>query len=94
MRNLRFCVIAYDIADNRRRERVAKTLEECATRIQHSVFECHLTEREILGLAERLEQFVTAEDQLRIYPMPQTAMREIIAMGGAPPEAIEDYWLL
>ena len=39
-----FVVVAYDVADNRRRQKIAKTLEQYGLRCNESVFECLLTE--------------------------------------------------
>jgi len=36
------CIISYDVADNKRRLRVAKTLEPWGYRIQESVFQLRL----------------------------------------------------
>lgn len=37
-----FYLISYDIPDDRRRVRVAKTLKDYGDRVQYSVFECIL----------------------------------------------------
>jgi len=39
----RFCVICYDLSDNRERARVAKVLENHMVRVQKSVFEARMT---------------------------------------------------
>jgi len=44
-------VVAYDIIDDKRRNRVAKTMEDYGTRVQYSVFECVLEEEK--GMSER-----------------------------------------
>lgn len=60
-----FVVVAYDVADNRRRQKIAKTLEQYGLRCNESVFECLLTEakiermkRQILKLAEEHEDVI------------------------------------
>jgi CRISPR-associated protein Cas2 len=66
----RLWVVAYDIADNRRRARVARALLDHLARVQESVFEGWLTpavQRQLqLSLAELIEP---AEDSIRFYPL-------------------------
>ncbi|MBL8208273.1 MAG: CRISPR-associated endonuclease Cas2 [Blastocatellia bacterium] len=63
-----FIVLAYDIADNRRRTRLHKALKRFGTAVQYSVFEFHLNAAQLL----RLKQFVAREiepqeDHVRYY---------------------------
>jgi CRISPR-associated protein Cas2 len=41
-----FVVVSYDITDDKRRVRMAKTLLGYGQRVQYSVFEAHLTQRQ------------------------------------------------
>ena len=60
--------VAYDITSDRRRARVARILGDFGTRVQKSVFECHLSETEACTLEERLRQAIhPATDRVRIY---------------------------
>lgn len=43
-------VIAYDVADDRRRARLAAVLEDYGVRVQYSVFECLLDDRRLQEL--------------------------------------------
>jgi CRISPR-associated protein Cas2 len=49
-----FYLICYDIADDRRRDRVSRFLEGYGLRIQKSVFECVLTPDQSALLQRRL----------------------------------------
>ena len=62
-------VIAYDIPCDRRRLRIAAILQNYGTRVQYSVFECHLTawQSRLLEL-ELLEELDLQEDSLCWYP--------------------------
>ena len=61
-------VVAYDIPDDKRRTRIAKALEAHGSRMQYSVFECHLTEAQFEALWEELRDLADAEaDSLRAY---------------------------
>ena len=41
-----FMVIVYDIEKNSKRTKVSKILEQYGNRVQKSVFECHLSNKE------------------------------------------------
>jgi len=61
-------VIAYDIPDDRRRTKIATTLEGYGERVQYSVFECLLRAIQFDGLWKELGKLLKpAEDSLRAY---------------------------
>ena len=63
-----FFVLAYDIADDRRRQKVAKVCESVAERVQESVFEAYLTSAELKRLvSQTTRRMKKEEDSLRIY---------------------------
>ncbi len=69
MRRKRYA-IAYDIADDRNRNKVAKTLERYGKRVQYSVFECELAPAELARLKRELAPHVDEEtDSVRFYPI-------------------------
>ena len=51
-------VVSYDITSDRRRNKIAKTLEGYGTRIQYSVFECRLTEKKYKEMYRKLMQLM------------------------------------
>jgi len=57
-----FLVVAYDIADNKRRNKVAKILEKHGLRCNESVFECVLTDSTIEKLKSKLEKIIHDKD--------------------------------
>lgn len=60
-------VISYDVANDRRRTRLAKELENFGRRVQYSVFECLLDARQLERLRTRLLRRIEAsEDSVRI----------------------------
>lgn len=60
--------VAYDIADDRRRLRIAKFLEAWGRRVQESVFECNLSADELQSVYDRLKELVNTErDRCHIY---------------------------
>lgn len=63
-----FIVISYDISDDKRRLKTAKTLEDFGKRVQYSVFECRLLPAEFEKLKKRLTPHVReAQDSIRFY---------------------------
>lgn len=63
-------MVAYDIADNRRRNFIAKVLEKYGIRINYSVYECMFTETQMRNVQKKLiEIVVSKEDTVTIYPL-------------------------
>lgn len=70
MKHKHFYVIAYDIGDDKRRDKVVKVLENVGTRVNYSVFECMLTDVQYKKICDRLEKIVVKrEDWINIYPL-------------------------
>lgn len=93
MKGVHLHVIAYDIANDRRRLRVSRLLERSGVRVQESVFELRSSRSEIERLAARAKRLMMPEDSLRIYPVPSTVLPWCIAHGGAPVPEPGDYFL-
>ncbi len=61
-------VIAYDIPQDKRRTKMAHTLEGHGERVQYSVFECQLTRAQFEKLWKELQKLMEPdEDSLRAY---------------------------
>ena len=61
-------LVSYDIPDDRRRVKIAKTLEDFGERVQYSVFECELEQEHLDRLRRRLAKIVEEEDDsVRFY---------------------------
>ncbi len=90
-----FFVIAYDIANDDRRRRVSETLENYGTRVQESVFECHLTGTQREELQELLEALIeSAEDNVRSYRVCQDCVAQSRVVGPVPLTTDPDYYLV
>jgi len=89
-------VIAYDIADDRRREDVSMALAAHGARVQLSVFECDLPDPvAVAGLKTKLLELIdTREDQVRLYPLPDNATRVVEILGSRRLEEREDFWIV
>ncbi len=63
----RFVLVSYDVASDRRRNRVAKTLRDYGDRIQYSVFCCQVNAREFLRLKNLLQERVDRDDDRILF---------------------------
>lgn len=62
-----FCIVAYDIQDDRSRSRISKVLERYGVRINFSVFECMFTDIQFLQVQAKVEKFVNKHSDTVIY---------------------------
>jgi len=70
MASERLYVIAYDIADRRRWQKVFKTMKGYGYWLQLSVFQCRLTARRRFEMTERLEAVIKpSEDHIVILDL-------------------------
>ncbi|MCX7706127.1 MAG: CRISPR-associated endonuclease Cas2 [bacterium] len=77
-----FIVISYDITDDKRRNRVAKTLENYGTRVQYSVFECILEKEKFIELQQALNKIIEAEeDSIRFYQLCENCLKRVEICG-------------
>lgn len=88
-------LVAYDVPDDKRRTKLAHALKDFGDRVQFSVFECHLDEKELEALRKRVLKLVNLEkDSLRIYRVCAECKERIEVHGrGAVTEDLEVYIL-
>lgn len=61
-------VVSYDIVDDKKRTRLAKTLLNFGSRVQYSVFECNLNAKQLAEMKKQALKLIDPEkDSLRIY---------------------------
>lgn len=74
-----FWVIAYDIVDNRNRNRIANFLEKHGQRVNYSVFECMLTDSQFEKVKKQIEKWMdTDDDRIVYYPICVNCYTKII----------------
>lgn len=76
-----YMVISYDISDDRKRNKVANTLEDYGKRVQYSVFECRLNEKTLAQLLDKLKPFPERNDSIRVYQICEACLRRVILLG-------------
>jgi CRISPR-associated protein Cas2 len=90
-----FWVISYDIKDDRRRLRVAKTLEDYGKRVQYSVFECILKEEHLNRLKRKLERLIkNEEDSIRYYKLCNSCKEKIMIQGQGKVTEDEEFYII
>lgn len=75
-------VITYDIADNKRRAKLARLLEGFGIRVQESVFECELESKVLEKLMGRATKLINVEeDSIRLYQLPSANFLTLKILG-------------
>lgn len=88
-------VFSYDVSKNKNRRKIARLLEDNATRVQYSVFETRMTRQQADTIAQRLAAHLGKGDSLRVYVIGHDGERRSRVYGdGAPFESDAGYWLL
>jgi CRISPR-associated protein Cas2 len=89
-------LVCYDVADDRRRLKLMKRIEQRCQRVQRSVFECPLDEK---VLSQQLEKYwlplLDLEvDNLRVYPLDAIAKQRTRVFGSLRPYEPPDFVIL
>jgi CRISPR-associated protein Cas2 len=87
-------LVVYDIADDRRRQKLATFLEGYGRRVQESVFECFLSLEEMKGLHEKVRTRVKPEDNVRFYWVPREAVSRALTLGSSQPEPPPEVYII
>lgn len=87
-----FYVIAYDISEDKRRNKVFGTLQGFGRWTQYSLFECWLTKKQLLVLQSRLQRYLDARvDSVRFYPLCVMDVSRVETVGGEKPREDKVY---
>ena len=88
-------VFTYDVSSNKARRRVAKRLEEDATRVQYSVFEGRMSKARADALAQRVAAELGEGDSLRVYAVGANGLERSHIYGDAAPfDNGEGFWVV
>jgi CRISPR-associated protein Cas2 len=93
-------LVTYDVSTvektgQRRLRRVAQACEDYGVRVQKSVFECQVGQKEWVLLRQRLLNEIKAEeDSLRFYFLDETAQTKIEHHGTAKPVDLTEPLIL
>ena len=78
-------IVAYDVSNGRRRDRLAKTLLGFGERTQKSVFECRVSDGERGRMVAAVGALLGPRDRVRYYEVCASCERRV--QGVPPPEA-------
>jgi CRISPR-associated protein Cas2 len=78
----KFYLIAFDISGDKSRRKVVKLLENSAVRVQKSVFEAWLTDKQYIELKSKIDKNIDfATDSVRYYNLCQNCISNIKVSG-------------
>ncbi|HOK79950.1 MAG TPA: CRISPR-associated endonuclease Cas2 [bacterium] len=90
-----FIVISYDITDDKRRNKVAKVLENYGARVQYSVFECILEKEKFFELQEQLKKIIeSCQDSIRFYQLCEGCLKKAEIIGTGEITRDLDYYII
>ena len=89
-----FYIVSYDIPDDKRRNRVAKTLLDYGSRVQYSVFECIMDDKLMEKMFVRLSEVATEDDRIRIYSLCAKCESNVKIIGRGEITKDEDVYIL
>jgi len=73
-----FLVVAYDVPDDRRRQRLHDALLNYGTPVQYSVFECLVDEKELTKLKKQVKRIIKPRlDHVRYYYLCRACVQRI-----------------
>ena len=89
-----FLLVSYDICDVKRLPKVAKLMEAYGVRVQYSVFECELTEKQVQQMQRRLKRVMKLEeDSVRFYRICESCKEEITILGHGKVSETDNYYI-
>ncbi|MFZ5570184.1 MAG: CRISPR-associated endonuclease Cas2 [Thermodesulfobacteriota bacterium] len=90
-----FYLVSYDIPDDKRRLKIAKTIKDFGDRVQYSVFECILDADLLEKMVDRLGKIVEEEeDSVRIYAMCAQCEKTIQIIGKGCVTEEQDVYII
>ncbi len=88
-------VISYDIVNTKKRNKVADVLKNHGSRMQKSVFECHLNTKTLEDVMEKLGEIIDKKDDtILIYMLCEACVKQNRSIGIKPVREDKDYRVL
>jgi len=86
-------IVAYDIADPRRLQRVAKIVKDYGVRVQKSVFEVEVSETVLAKMRKRVEKVIDfAQDEVKYFPLCGQCGGLYVSLGAPVVELPDGPW--
>lgn len=74
-------IVCYDIRNDKRLRKIAKLMEGYGSRLQFSIFRCHLSATNTQRLRHELATLMEAEDSVAFIPVCATCFTKIHFLG-------------
>jgi len=88
-------IISYDIADDKKRTKLAKKLRDFGRRVQKSVFEADITEKEFDKLVKLLQKIQLEKiESIRLYRICGDCKRKVMLWGEGEITEDQDYYIV
>jgi len=89
-----FVLVSYDIEDDRTRTRLAHKLKDFGRRVQYSVFEAEINEREYAKMVGYLNSVKLSEkDSIRLYRICLDCVEKIQLWGNGKIQRDADFYI-
>jgi CRISPR-associated protein Cas2 len=80
-----FLLVAYDIAADRRRQKIAQVLEKYGSRVNFSVFECLVSVTDSKKMVQELTGLMKAgKDTILVYTLCKPCVNKRLSLGNGP----------
>jgi len=76
-----YYVVAYDIEDDKRRNKISEILEFYGKRVNYSVFEIEIDEKNLKILIEKILKIYKKRDNIRFYAMHKDTIKKSFVIG-------------
>ncbi len=89
-----FVIVSYDISNDRTRDRLAKKLLDFGPRVQFSVFEADIEQKELINLKKLLGKTKLEEgDSIRLYKLCGDCVKDITIWGEGEVTKDKDFYI-
>jgi CRISPR-associated protein Cas2 len=88
-------VLVYDVVNDRRRNKLHRTLKDYGTAVQRSVFEFDLNAAEVQKMMKRVEALISPdEDTVRLYRLCAACLTETRIFGEGVLSLDPDFYII
>jgi len=87
-----YYLIAYDISDDFRLNRVLRYMKGKGIHLQYSVFYCYLSYKEVAKIMEDIRSLINpGQDDVRFYPVLRNFKAVVLGRGAHIPDGVDIY---
>jgi len=87
-----YYLVAYDISDDFRLNRVLRYMKGKGIHLQYSVFYCYLSQKEAASIMEDIRSMIDInQDDVRFYPIVRNFKTIVLGRGAHIPKGVDIY---